>query len=201
MLEEFNKTREVADQMATENIFTPNTKFNESSRLPGPDVILEGIAHGRRDDSPTLDSPPEPIWRGPSSPSLEQPLQLAHGNSAAAAQVPGIPLLLAQARGQAAVAPAPTAHSHDADNALLPMMSSLDLTLPEIGLGFIPNASSSTTIGQRNDKSHPLSPPWGSRDYVLQKLNDGATPFVAWPSKSHEDRAIDGRRIHESMDS
>ncbi|KAK2592899.1 hypothetical protein QQS21_009394 [Conoideocrella luteorostrata] len=134
LIEEFNKTRKVADQRAAESMFM--SKSPGSDRLPGPDAILESIATGMPEEDPrrmSSNSPTDETQWTRAHPSPPGPSMFATQDAVSSAETegnaPGIPMFLAQARNRAGhVTQVP--HTHNADNALLPM-GELDSVLPD----------------------------------------------------------------------
>ena len=187
MVEEFNKTRKVTDQrLAAENSMFTTKPDGTSSRLPGPDAILESIANGKLDDSPgrfSSSSPPDATRWGNSDPSPGQASQAASDDSESGSHAPGIPMILAQARGQTAIAPAPTALTYDSDNALLPM-GELDAVLPEVGPAPSP----------RNDGRFypPHAGPGGSADFIFQHPITHPNPSFMMAQQSYMGMQKDG---------
>ncbi|TWU77358.1 hypothetical protein ED733_005696 [Metarhizium rileyi] len=136
LVEEFTKTRKVADQRAAEAMF--GSKSESSNRLTGPDAILESIATGKAEEYHRRMASPSPSdstrWIG-SHPSPPGPnVFAAKGGSQVTEAIlgeaaPGIPLFLAQARhrpGDATQGPL----AYDADYSLMPM-GDLDAVLPD----------------------------------------------------------------------
>ncbi|GAB0133956.1 hypothetical protein EsDP_00002346 [Epichloe bromicola] len=137
LVEEFDMTRKVADQRATESMFS--SKSGGSGRLPGPDIILESIATGKFDEDEVLrvssQNPSDSTQWMRAHPSPPGPNFFATQADFPAAQTggnaPGIPSFLAQARSKADnVTQVPL--MYDTDNSMMPMMpmGDLDAVLP-----------------------------------------------------------------------
>ncbi|KID68275.1 Fungal transcriptional regulatory protein, partial [Metarhizium hybridum] len=136
LVEDFSKTRKVADQRAAVSMF--GSKSEGSTRFPGPDAILESIATGKPEEYHSRMASHSPSdstrWLGshPSSPTPNmfatktgtQTTEASQGDAA-----PGIPLFLAQARNRPGSATQDPL-TYDAENSLMPM-GDLDAVLPD----------------------------------------------------------------------
>ncbi|KAG6004288.1 hypothetical protein E4U21_001185 [Claviceps maximensis] len=128
LVEEFHRTKKVADQRVGETLFLSGS--DGPSRLPGPDIILGSIATGKSEEdmvSQMSSHSPRGSSRGMQAhPSPHGPnIFTAHvaatcSETPVGGYAPGIPLFLAQARNKASnLAQIP--FMYDSDNDTMPM--------------------------------------------------------------------------------
>ncbi|KAF7543730.1 hypothetical protein G7046_g9942 [Stylonectria norvegica] len=158
-VEQFDKTRKFADQRAIGGL--PSSKTTGITRLPGPHHIVENIFMGTVEEeqrSKAGDAAAADRWFRTPQPSGELvTYPLPEGGLDVEYGPPGVPVLLAQARG-VSLGPTPSLNMYDAANDLLSMSSKM-VPMPDFN-GMMPPGntlgltSDGIPIMQMNDGGH-----------------------------------------------
>ncbi|PHH69229.1 hypothetical protein CDD82_7905 [Ophiocordyceps australis] len=131
LVEEFDRTRKVADQKYSDRVFRPRPEGD--SRLPGPESLLESVAAGTMEDPRrqlTLDASSADHWLRSSQQSPGATLSYSQSpRFEVEPGTPGIPLLLAQAR-TGSLDPSESSAAFEAGNAMMGL-ADLNANLPD----------------------------------------------------------------------